>query len=45
MSVNEDLMVMASDQPLQSVVRDEHLLLAPPHPSKVPMKLWDEHPP
>ncbi|MEV0219804.1 hypothetical protein [Streptomyces sp. NPDC050704] len=45
MSVNEDLMVMASDQPLQSVVRDEHLLLSPPHPSKVPMKLWDEQPP
>lgn len=44
MSVNEDLMVMASDRPLQSAVRAEHLLLSPPHPPKVPIKLADERP-
>jgi quercetin dioxygenase-like cupin family protein len=42
-NVIEDLMVMGSDQPLQSVVRDEHLLLSPPHPN-VPFKLPDQPP-
>ena len=44
MNVIEDLMVMGSDQPLQSVVRDEHLLLSPPHPLNVPFKLPDQPP-
>ncbi|MER7692494.1 cupin domain-containing protein [Streptomyces sp. NPDC097610] len=44
MGVNEDLMVMGSALPLQSVVRDEHLLLSPPHPPKVPIKLAGEQP-
>lgn len=40
MSVVEDVMVLGSDHPLRSIVRDEHLLLSPPHPPKVPVKLW-----
>jgi quercetin dioxygenase-like cupin family protein len=44
-NVIEDLMVMGSDQPRQSVVRDEHLLLSPPHPPKVPIKLSGEFSP
>jgi mannose-6-phosphate isomerase-like protein (cupin superfamily) len=43
--VVEDAMVMAQDRPLWSVVRDEHLLLSPPHEPKVPIKLWHDHPP
>ncbi|WP_329410400.1 hypothetical protein OG563_47335 [Nocardia vinacea] len=43
--VIEDVMVMTSDQPLRSIERDEHSLLAPAHPSKVPVKLWRDHPP
>lgn len=44
MSVVEDVMVLGSDHPLRSIVRDEHLL-SPPHAPKVPVKLWQEHPP
>jgi quercetin dioxygenase-like cupin family protein len=44
MAVVEDVMVMGSDQPLRSVARDEHLLLSPPHPPKMPLKLWRDHP-
>jgi quercetin dioxygenase-like cupin family protein len=43
--VVEDIMVMGSAQPLRSITRDEHLLLSPPHPPKVPVKLWGDHPP
>jgi uncharacterized cupin superfamily protein len=43
--VVEDIIALGSAEPLQSVVRDEHLLLSPPHPPKVPVKLWGEHPP
>jgi quercetin dioxygenase-like cupin family protein len=42
--VIEDVAVMSQEQPLQSVLRDEELLLAQPHPSNIPIKLWDEHP-
>ncbi|GAA3581350.1 hypothetical protein GCM10022222_77570 [Amycolatopsis ultiminotia] len=45
MQVVEDIMVLGTDLPLRSVVRDEHLLLSPPHPPNVPIKLWREHPP
>ena len=45
MGVVEDVMVLGSDHPLRSIVRDEGLLLSPPHPPKVPVKLWQEHPP
>lgn len=45
MTVIEDLMVMGSEQPLRSVVRDEHLLLSPPHPPNVPIKLAEKPPP
>ena len=45
MSVVEDVMVLGSDHPLRSIVRDEHLLLSPPHAPKVPVKLWGEHAP
>ncbi|WP_433566738.1 hypothetical protein ACQP1O_16985 [Nocardia sp. CA-151230] len=41
----EDIMVLGSDRPLRSLVRDEHLLLAPPRPPTVPVKLWHDHPP
>src|SRR3982074_2996076 len=43
-TVYEDVMVMGSDEPLRTLERDEHLLLAPPHPSPVPVKLWRDHP-
>ncbi|WP_414945202.1 hypothetical protein [Amycolatopsis sp. cmx-11-32] len=45
MRVVEDVMVMDSDRPLRSVGRDEHLLLAPPHPPTVPMKPPRPRPP
>ncbi|WP_312878186.1 hypothetical protein [Lentzea indica] len=41
--VVEDVMVMAREQPLRSVLRDEYSLLSPPHASKVPIKLWRDH--
>jgi quercetin dioxygenase-like cupin family protein len=42
-NIIEDLMVLGSDQPLQSVVRDEDLLLSPHHPN-VPFKLPEQPP-
>ncbi|WP_020389724.1 hypothetical protein [Kribbella catacumbae] len=45
MSVIEDVMVIGSGRPLRSIDRDEHLLLAPPHPSKLPIKLWNDYEP
>ncbi len=45
MQVFEDVMVLGAEQPLRSVVRDEDLLLSPPHPPNVPIKLWRDHPP
>ncbi|WP_433566749.1 hypothetical protein ACQP1O_17045 [Nocardia sp. CA-151230] len=45
MAVVEDVMVMASERPLRSIERDENLLLAPPQPSRMPMKLWRDHAP
>lgn len=44
MNVVEDIFVLGSDGPLRSVVRDEDLLLSAPHPPKVPVKLWRDHP-
>jgi len=43
--VVEDIMLLDAAQPLRSIARDEHLLLSPPHPAKVPVKLWRDHPP
>ena len=43
--VLEDVLVMGSEEPIRTIERDEHLLLAPPHPSKLPIKLWHDHPP
>ncbi|MER7692463.1 hypothetical protein [Streptomyces sp. NPDC097610] len=45
MKVIEDVMVLGTDHPLRSIIRDEHQLLSPPHPPKVPVKLWGDHPP
>lgn len=45
MNVIEDICVIGHDQPLSSIARDEHLLLSPPHPATVPIKLWSEHEP
>jgi quercetin dioxygenase-like cupin family protein len=42
--VIEDVMIMTSDQPLRSIERDEHSLLAVPYPSTMPVKLWRDHP-
>jgi hypothetical protein len=42
--VVEDMFVLGLDGPLRSVVRDEDLLLSAPHPPKVPIKLWRDHP-
>lgn len=43
--VVEDVMVIGSDRPLRSIDRDEQLLLAPPPPSRMPIKLWRDHDP
>jgi mannose-6-phosphate isomerase-like protein (cupin superfamily) len=43
-TVYEDVMVLGSDEPLRTLERDEQLLLAAPHPSPVPVKLWRDHP-
>ncbi len=42
--VHEHVMVMGSEEPLRIIDRDEDLLLAPPHPSPMPIKLWRDHP-
>lgn len=42
---HEDVLVMGSDEPIRTIERDEHLLLAPPHPSRLRIKLWRDHPP
>lgn len=44
MKVIEDVVVLGAAHPLRSIVRDEQLLLSPPHPPKVPVKLWQDHP-
>jgi quercetin dioxygenase-like cupin family protein len=44
MQVFEDIVVMTQEQPLQTVLRDEERLLSQPHPSNMPIKLWDDHP-
>jgi uncharacterized cupin superfamily protein len=44
MDVVEDVMVIGSELPLRSVVRDEHLLLAPPHPPKMKSSPRRDHP-
>jgi quercetin dioxygenase-like cupin family protein len=43
--VHEDVTVMRSPEPLRTVVRDEELLLGPPHPSAMPIKLWRDQSP
>ncbi|WP_328352182.1 hypothetical protein OG800_08760 [Streptomyces sp. NBC_00445] len=43
MRVVEDVMTIGSDRPLRSIDRDEDLLLASPYPSKLPIKLWNDH--
>ncbi|MFD3744016.1 hypothetical protein [Nocardia sp. NPDC058633] len=43
--VIEDIVTMTSGVPLRSIRRDERHLLSPPHPGKMPMKLWRDHPP
>jgi quercetin dioxygenase-like cupin family protein len=43
--VIEEVQVMAEERPLWTVVRDEHLLLSPPHEPKMALKLWHDHPP
>ncbi|GAB2682131.1 hypothetical protein [Nocardia goodfellowii] len=45
MKVIEDVVVMGTDSPLRSIERDEEQLLASPHPSKAPIKLWRDQPP
>lgn len=44
MDVVEDVMVLGSEEPLRSIVRDEQLLLAPPHPPKMKSSPWRDHP-
>jgi mannose-6-phosphate isomerase-like protein (cupin superfamily) len=43
--VTEVLAVIGSDEPLRTIERDEDLLLSPPHPSSLPVKLWSDHEP
>lgn len=43
-TVREHVMVMGSDEPLRTIDRHEEQLLAPPHPSRMPVKLWRDHP-
>lgn len=42
--VREDLMSMGSDEPVRALERDEQMLLSPPHPNPVSIKLWRDHP-
>jgi ethanolamine utilization protein EutQ (cupin superfamily) len=42
--VVEDVAVIGSEQPVCSVIRDEHLLLSQPYPLDVPIKAWRDHP-
>lgn len=44
-TISEHVMLFGSDEPLRVLQRDEQLLLAPPHPSPVPVKLWRDHEP
>ncbi|WNV88948.1 hypothetical protein [Umezawaea sp. Da 62-37] len=44
-TVTEVLALIGSDEPLRVVERDEELLLAPPHSSRLPMELWSDHEP
>lgn len=44
-TVAEDIMIVESDKPIRSIERDETLLLSPPHPNKMPIKLWHDHEP
>ncbi|MEU2282932.1 hypothetical protein ABZ614_13520 [Streptomyces sp. NPDC013178] len=44
-SVTEVIAVICSDEPSRTVERDEHLLLSPPHPNPLPIKLWRDHEP
>ncbi|MEE6170290.1 MULTISPECIES: hypothetical protein [unclassified Mycolicibacterium] len=45
MNVLEDIWVIGRDRPLSTITRDEHLLLSPPYPSRLPIKLWSDHEP
>ncbi len=36
---------MGSEAPLRSLVRDEEMLLSPPHPPNIPVKLWSDQRP
>ncbi|MGI5404820.1 hypothetical protein ACQEVG_36235 [Streptomyces sp. CA-135486] len=42
-TVQEIIQVVFSEQPPRTVERDEDQLLAPPHPSPFPVKLWHDH--
>lgn len=42
--VQEDIMVMGSQEPIRTVDRDEHLLLAPAYPGQLKVKLWQDQP-
>ncbi|MTD55257.1 hypothetical protein [Amycolatopsis pithecellobii] len=44
-TVTEHLALFTTDEPLRVLERDEHLLLAAPHPSKLPIPLWRDQPP
>lgn len=44
-TVTEHVLLRESDEPLRVLDRDEHLLLAEPHPSPFPVKLWRDHEP
>ncbi len=44
-AVTEHVMLHRSDEPLRVLERDEHLLLAEPHPNPFPVKLWRDHDP
>ena len=44
-TVPEFLMLFSDDQPLRTLTRDEDQLLSPPHPNRMPIKLWRDHPP
>src|SRR4051812_20877159 len=44
-TVTEVVALIGADEPVRVVERDEELLLAEPHPSRLPMKLWSDHEP
>lgn len=44
-TVSEHVMLFGADEPQRVLERDEHQLLAAPHPNPMPIKLWNDQEP